>query len=156
MIKSVAYWSEIVLSPLLAAVLIATSSLRLDLIPGLLFGGALVQTFAEYAVHRFLLHDLTPTQHRAHHARPSEAILTIFWPIWIAFAVVYIVAGGIVLSGMLLAYSWYLFVHHCGHHARNRLPPALLKHHDGHHRYATRNFGVSTTLWDHAFGSVLR
>lgn len=156
MLKSVTYWSEIVLSPILAVVLIATSTLRPDLIPGLLVGGALAQTLAEYAVHRFLLHDLTPTQHRLHHAKPGAVIHSIFWPIWAAFIVVYIVAGGVVLAGILLAYTWYLFVHHCAHHARTALPSALLKHHDGHHRYATRNFGVSTRLWDHAFGTVLR
>jgi sterol desaturase/sphingolipid hydroxylase (fatty acid hydroxylase superfamily) len=31
----------------------------------------------------------------------------------------------------------------------------LLKHHRSHHR-ATRNYGVSTTLWDPVFGTVLR
>jgi len=156
MLKAVTYWAEMVCSPVLAACLVASSTLRPDVMPGLLLGGAVAWTLAEYGVHRFMLHDLMPTQHRLHHARPGDAISSIFWPIWAAFAVVYLIAGGVVLAGVLLAYSWYLFVHHCAHHRRGALPAALLNHHDGHHRYATRNFGVSTTLWDHAFGTVLR
>lgn len=156
MIKAVVYWSEMVLSPMLAVVLVATSTLQPDVIPGLLLGGAIAWTISEYAVHRFVLHDLMLTFHNKHHARPHEIIAEPIWKIWAVFAAVYLVAGGVILAGGLLAYTWYLFVHHCAHHARTALPAALLKHHDGHHRYATRNFGVSTTLWDHVFGTVLR
>jgi sterol desaturase/sphingolipid hydroxylase (fatty acid hydroxylase superfamily) len=53
------------------------------------------------------------------------------------------------------AYTWYLFVHHCAHHGPDKLPLSLLKHHQSHHRFATRNYGVSTTLWDHVFGTML-
>lgn len=156
MLKTLTYWAEIVLAPVLALYLIASSSLPLDVIPGLVLGGAVAQTLAEYGVHRFVLHDLAPVQHRLHHAKPNDVISSIFWPIWAAFAVVYLIAGGAVLAGILLAYTWYLFVHHCAHHGRNALPASLLNHHDGHHRYATRNFSVSNVLWDHVFGTVLR
>jgi len=30
---------------------------------------------------------------------------------------------------------------------------AMAKHHNGHHRNGRSNFGVSTTLWDHVFGT---
>jgi hypothetical protein len=53
-------------------------------------------------------------------------------------------------------YAWYLFVHHCAHHSRKHSRFPLLKHHRSHHKFATRNYGVSTTLWDHVFGTVLR
>src|SRR5664279_2460943 len=49
-----------------------------------------------------------------------------------------------------------LFVHHCAHHGPDKLPLPLLKHHQNHHRFSTRNYGVSTTLWDHVFGTMLR
>jgi hypothetical protein len=39
---------------------------------------------------------------------------------------------------------------------RRSLPLSLLKHHQSHHRFATRNYGVSTTLWDHVFVTMLR
>jgi sterol desaturase/sphingolipid hydroxylase (fatty acid hydroxylase superfamily) len=67
-----------------------------------------------------------------------------------------LIAGGAFLAGGLFAYSWYLFVHHCAHHGPYMLPPLLLKHHQSHHQFATRNYGVSTTLWDRVFGTMLR
>src|SRR6266550_163399 len=83
------------------------------------------------------------------------AVLTIFWQIWICFALVYLIAGGAFVAGVLVAYAWYLFVHHCAHHGPDKLPLPLLKHHQSHHRFASRNYGVSTTLWDHVFGTML-
>jgi sterol desaturase/sphingolipid hydroxylase (fatty acid hydroxylase superfamily) len=154
--KRVVYFAEMVIAPILVAVLLVTSSLPIGDRVGLFAGGALAWSLAEYAVHRMVLHDLAPTQHRQHHAHPRDRIGTIFWPIWLCFAVVYLLAGGVVLAGALAAYAWYLFVHHCAHHRRDALPSSLVRHHNGHHRYATRNFGVSTTLWDHVFGTVLR
>src|SRR5712675_541961 len=72
-----------------------------------------------------------------------------------AIALVYLIAGGAFVAGTLVAYAWYLFVHHCAHHCPDKLPLPLLKHHQSHHRFATRNYGVSTTLWDHVFGTML-
>jgi sterol desaturase/sphingolipid hydroxylase (fatty acid hydroxylase superfamily) len=69
---------------------------------------------------------------------------------------IYLIVGGAFVAGALVAYSWYLFVHHCAHHGPDKLPLPLLKHHQIHHQFATRNYGVSTTLWDHIFGTVLR
>jgi len=39
-------------------------------------------------------------------------------------------------------------------HDKSPLP--LLEHHRRHHKFATRNYGVSTTLWDRAFRTILR
>jgi hypothetical protein len=38
------------------------------------------------------------------------------------------------------------------------VPPKMRVFHcyNGHHKFATRNFGVTTSLWDHVFGTVLR
>ena len=90
------------------------------------------------------------------HATPDTAVITIFWQMWICFALVYFTAGGAFLAGALVAYAWYLFVHHCAHHGPDRLLLLLLKHHRSHHQFATKNYGVSTTLWDHLFGTMLR
>jgi sterol desaturase/sphingolipid hydroxylase (fatty acid hydroxylase superfamily) len=62
----------------------------------------------------------------------------------------------LVISVFSNDYAWYLFVHHCAHHGPDKLPLPLLKHHQSHHGFATRNYGVSTKLWDHAFGTMLR
>jgi sterol desaturase/sphingolipid hydroxylase (fatty acid hydroxylase superfamily) len=153
---AITYFGEMLVASVLAIVLFAISSLEVRYAGALFAGGAVAWTFAEYVVHRYVLHDLVPTQHGLHHANPDGAVLTVFWQIWACFALVYLTVGGAFLAGALIAYAWYLFVHHCAHHSPGNLPLPLLKHHQSHHRFATRNYGVSTTLWDHVFGTVQR
>ena len=107
------YLGEMLVGSLLAIVLLVTSHLRMSADAALFAAGIVAWTFAEYLVHRFVLHDLIPTQHGLHHAHPDAPVLTIFWQIWLCFALVYLIAGGAFLAGALVAYSWYLFVHHC-------------------------------------------
>jgi sterol desaturase/sphingolipid hydroxylase (fatty acid hydroxylase superfamily) len=153
---AIIYFGEMLVATMLAIVLLAISQLRMSS-DAMLFGGGFVAwTLAEYVVHRFVLHGFAPTEHRLHHASPDEAVLTIFWQIWVCFSLVYLIVGGAFVAGALIAYSWYLFVHHRAHHGPDKLPLPLLKHHRSHHQFATRNYGVSTTLWDHVFGTVLR
>jgi sterol desaturase/sphingolipid hydroxylase (fatty acid hydroxylase superfamily) len=153
MIRLAITYGEMVVSPLIAAYLLWATSIRSDLIPGLLLGGAIAWTLAEYGVHRFVLHDYSPASHRPHHHRPNDPLLAILWQVWVGFVALYLVAGGVVLAGALLMYAWHLYVHHCAHHAPDMIPAALLRHHALHHRFASRNFGDSTTLWDHIFGT---
>jgi sterol desaturase/sphingolipid hydroxylase (fatty acid hydroxylase superfamily) len=153
---AIIYFGEILVASLLAIVLLALSQLRMSFDAVLFAGGVVALTLAEYLVHRFVLHGFAPIAHRLHHANPDGAVLTIFWQIWICFALVYLIVGGAFVAGALVAYAWYLFVHHCAHHGPDSLPLSLLKHHQSHHRFASRNYGVSTTLWDHVFGTMLR
>jgi sterol desaturase/sphingolipid hydroxylase (fatty acid hydroxylase superfamily) len=153
---AIIYFGEMLVASLLATMLLAISPLRMASAAALFAGGVAAWTLVEYVVHRFVLHDLVQTQHGLHHAHPDRAVLTVFWQIWVCFAIVYLVAGGAFLAGALVAYAWYLFVHHCAHHGRDKLPLPLLKHHQSHHRFAKRNYGVSTTIWDHVFGTLLR
>jgi sterol desaturase/sphingolipid hydroxylase (fatty acid hydroxylase superfamily) len=150
------YFGEMLVASSLAIVLLALSPLRMSFDVAPLVAGIVTGTLAEYVVHRFVLHSLVTTQHGFHHANPNAAVLNIFWQIWVCFGLIYLIAGGAFLAGGLFAYSWYLFVHHCAHHGPDRLPFLLLKHHRSHHQFATRNYGVSTTLWDHVFGTMLR
>ena len=150
------YFGEMAVAPLFAIFLFETSTLKLANVVVFASAGIVVWTFAEYAFHRFVLHRLVPTQHRLHHANPDKPVLSIFWQIWVCFAVVYLVAGGAFLAGSLIAYAWYLFVHHCTHHSAHSLPAFLIRNHNGHHKFATRNYGVTTTLWDNVFGTALR
>src|SRR6266699_5110270 len=149
------YFGEMLVASLLAIVLLAISQLGLSSDAVLFAGDVVAFTLAEYLVHRFVLHGFAPTEHRLHHANPDGAVLTIFWQIWTCFALVYLIAGGAFVAGALVAYAWYLFVHRCAHHGPVKLPLSLLKHHHSHHRFASRNYGVSTTLWDHVFGTML-
>jgi sterol desaturase/sphingolipid hydroxylase (fatty acid hydroxylase superfamily) len=153
---AIIYFGEMLVASLLAIALLAISRLPMSSDAVLFADGVVAWTLAEYIVHRFVLHGFTPTEHRLHHANPHEAVITIFWQIWICFALVYLIAGGAFVAGALVAYTWYLFVHHCAHHGPDKLRLSLLKHHRSHHRFSTRNYGVSTTLWDHVFGTMLR
>ena len=153
---AIIYFGEIFVASLLAVVLLAISQLGMTSVSGLFIGGVIAWTLFEYLVHRFVLHDFVPTRHGMHHANPDEPVLTVFWQIWACFALVYLIADGAFLAGALVAYAWYLFVHHCAHHGPSNLPLSLLKHHKNHHRFASRSYGVSTTLWDHVFGTMLR
>jgi sterol desaturase/sphingolipid hydroxylase (fatty acid hydroxylase superfamily) len=153
---AIIYFCEMLVASLVATVLLVISRLSMSTGAVLFGGGVVAWTLAEYIVHRFVLHYFAPREHGLHHANPNGAVLTIFWQIWICFALVYFIAGGVFVAGALVAYAWYLFVHHCAHHGPDKLPLPLLKHHQRHHRLATRNYGVSTTLWDHVFGTMLR
>jgi sterol desaturase/sphingolipid hydroxylase (fatty acid hydroxylase superfamily) len=150
------YFGEMLAASSLAIVLLAISPFGMSYDAALLVAGVVTWSLAEYVVHRFVLHGLVPTQHGLHHADPDAAVLNIFWQIWACFALIYLIAGGVFLAGGLFAYSWYLFVHHCAHHGPDRSLLRLLKHHRSHHHFATRNYGVSTTLWDHVFGTMFR
>jgi len=150
------YFGELIFATALAVVLLTISTSKSSIALVLFCCGLLTFTLAEYITHRFVLHAIVPVQHGIHHARPREPIDRIFWQIWLAFVVVYLTTGGAVLAGALLAYAWYLFVHYCAHQNPAILPAPLLKHHLDHHRFANRNFGVTTKLWDRVFGTVLR
>jgi sterol desaturase/sphingolipid hydroxylase (fatty acid hydroxylase superfamily) len=150
------YFGEMLVASLIAIVLLAISPFRVSSGAALFAAGVITWTLAEYVVHRFVLHGFVTTKHGLHHANPDEAVLNIFWQIWACFALIFLIAGGAFLAGALVAYAWYLFVHHCAHHRHEHSRLPLLKHHRSHHKFATRNYGVSTTLWDHVFGTMLR
>jgi sterol desaturase/sphingolipid hydroxylase (fatty acid hydroxylase superfamily) len=153
---AVIYPGEMIIAVVTAIILLAISELRVDTAIAIFAGGFVAWTLSEYLVHRFVLHYFVHTGHGLHHANPDEPVLIIFWQIWVCFAVVYLIAGGAFLAGALIAYAWYLFVHHAAHHGQDKVPAQLLQHHADHHRLATRNYGVSTTFWDRVFGTMLR
>jgi sterol desaturase/sphingolipid hydroxylase (fatty acid hydroxylase superfamily) len=150
------YFGELFFTMAAAIALLATSTFKPSITVILFCCGLVAWTFAEYITHRFVLHALAPVQHGIHHARPQDAVDKIFWQIWLAFAAFYLIAGGAVMAGVLVAYAWYLFVHYCAHHNPALLPASLLRHHLDHHRLARRNFGVTTKFWDRVFGTMLR
>jgi len=94
-VEMIIYFGEMFLAPLLAVVLFFTSTRGTVDFAILAAAGIVAWTLAEYAFHRFVLHYLAPTQHRIHHAKPGEPVLTVFWQIWICFVVVYLIAGNI-------------------------------------------------------------
>jgi sterol desaturase/sphingolipid hydroxylase (fatty acid hydroxylase superfamily) len=150
------YFGELAFAIVLAIGLLVASALKPFIAIVLVCCGFIAWTLAEYFTHRYVLHAVASIRHGRHHARPREAIDKIFWQMWLAFAVVYLTTGGVVLAGVLVAYAWYLSVHYCAHHNPTILPTCLMKHHLDHHKFANRNYGVTTRLWDRAFGTILR
>jgi sterol desaturase/sphingolipid hydroxylase (fatty acid hydroxylase superfamily) len=133
--------------------------------------GAGSWTLVEYLLHRFVFHrmPLIADLHHAHHAAPRAYVGTPTWasllilagvffvPIWRVFSL-NIAFGAI--SGLITGWLWYGIVHHVIHHRRPRrlaraLRAASHRHFLHHSPYASGNFGVTTALWDYAFGTHL-
>lgn len=135
--------------------------------------GALVWTFLEYVIHRWLGHDARtrPNPFAAEHVRHhSEG--NYFAPSWkkavaaVVFALVLIapsvalagvVAGPCFVAGLITMYVAYEVVHRRAHTHPGRGPYAkfLRRHHFYHHFVNPRfNHGVTTPLWDWAFGTL--
>ena len=69
--SAIIYFGEILVASLLAIVLLAISQLRMSSDAVLFAGGVVAWTFAEYVVHRFVLHGFAPTEHRQHLPTPT-------------------------------------------------------------------------------------
>jgi len=138
-------------------------------------GGTFFWTFTEYILHRFAFHHHPSTErgkrinyvmHGNHHeyprdrerlfmpAAPSLIIASMF------FFIFYLLMGKYVFPffpGFMLGYLIYGTMHYAIH-AWN--PPfkwmkALWRNHHLHHyKHSDMGFGVSSTLWDHVFGTM--
>ncbi len=134
--------------------------------------GLLLFTFVEYLFHRFFFHmepkgpvknKVQYAIHGNHHAKPNEATTIMMKPLIAITAIVfttllfyglfglYVLA---VLPGFLTGYCAYLFIHFAIHTYK---PPKsflrlLWRQHNLHHyNDDSKNFGVSSPLWDVIF-----
>ena len=168
------YYGDFFIYPATAAALTATA---LWLHPSLDSVGAWsiafliglgIWTFAEYLLHRFVLHHVPGIKemHDAHHEDEKALIGT---PTWLSFV---IIAGGVLVplyfvldfvkmsglsAGIIVGYLWYITVHHMVHHWEVR-PDSygyrLKRRHALHHYFDDHgNFGVSSGFWDKVFGT---
>ena len=76
--------------------------------------------------------------------------------LWLGFHL----ASGVFI-GVITGYVWYGAMHHFIHHpkAAPRLPylSEMRARHMRHHYSPNKgNFGVTTALWDHVFGTAIR
>ena len=134
--------------------------------------GMAAWTLLEYVLHRWVLHraPIIAPMHEAHHRSPRDLLGT---PTWVSLAMIWTLfflptwwgcsftAASGLTAGVMMGFLWYGVLHHIAHHGR----PALLatplagyvRRHLRHH-YAKRpvNFGFSTALWDHVFGTADR
>lgn len=170
------YFSEFLLFPPL--VLIATLLAFRSPVPPqpaiwvIVYGvGLLGWTLIEYWLHRVLFHHapILLRIHNLHHHSPQALIGTPAWaslllaviavasPSWAALG---FDLGTAATAGLVTGYLWYVFVHYATHHWRSRrnsyLYRARLRHARHHHLSQDGNFGVTTALWDHVFGTVLK
>jgi sterol desaturase/sphingolipid hydroxylase (fatty acid hydroxylase superfamily) len=127
-------------------------------------------TLIEYLLHRVLFHHapILSRIHELHHNSPQDLIGT---PAWVSAMIGLILVAGalcVVLginlgiaatTGLASGYLWYVFVHYATHHWRPRknsyLYRARLRHARHHHLSHSGNFGVTTSVWDHVFGTAL-
>ncbi len=171
-----AYYADFVIYPVLLGG-IATVAVAMNDRPGrltwtcALLAGALSWTLIEYLLHRFVLHRMPvfAAMHEVHHAAPRAYVGT---PTWLSLGVVACVvflptflasslnvASG-VAAGVMAGFFWYGLVHHTIHYRRPRrlaarLSTASRRHFVHHYSKQPGNFGVTTALWDHVFGTTL-
>lgn len=141
-------------------------------------GFALLWTFLEYILHRFVFHyqprNRTQWQfiflfHGIHHYQPHiktrlvmppavsiPGALVFYGLFWLVFGVIFnapfLVAP--MFAGTVLGYVSYDIIHYATHHSpmKGSVMKFLKRHHMEHH-YKTPDarFGVSTNLWDQVF-----
>ncbi len=141
---------------------------------GLFAVGAFVWTLVEYWLHRTLFHWTPPFAwgprfhfflHGVHHDWVNDKYRLVMPPVASAVLAVVFFAGWSVplgtwvfpfFAGHVTGYLAYDMLHYSMHHFK---PKAkwLLKlrahHMNHHHNKDGRKYGVSTTLWDHVFGT---
>lgn len=133
--------------------------------------GAVLWTLAEYIIHRFVLHRMPvfAAMHDAHHEAPLAFVGT---PTWLSLSVIigvvflpawalgsFNTACGLAI-GTMAGFFWYGVVHHAIHYRRPRpiathLLMASRRHAQHHYSSEPGNFGVTTSFWDHVFGTTL-
>lgn len=130
--------------------------------------GAASWTFAEYQLHRWVLHHVPyiKDMHFAHH---DDQLAHIGTPGWLSAALfallVFLPAvllagisyGGAFTGGFTFGYLCYIIVHHGVHHWRVR-PGGyfyrLKRRHALHHHFSDGgNYGVTSGFWDKVFGT---
>jgi len=140
-------------------------------------GGWFSWTFTEYSLHRSAFHWIPDTSwgprahflvHGVHHEWDRDRFRLVMPPavsitLGIVFGLLFRLAlgpqwGWVAFSGFLFGYMFYDVVHFATHHVKLKHSwfLALKKHHLLHHhspKHQDRKFGVSTTLWDHVFGT---
>lgn len=122
---------------------------------GWFIAGLLLWSFLEYLIHRWIGHVWNTRlrlRHLEHHADPLDYR---YEPLWTLIGLILITAGytsalwvACAAAGTFLGYSYYEWRHQRLHVSRQ------WSYHTRHHAHPRCNFGVTTTLWDRAFGTL--
>lgn len=138
-------------------------------------GGAFFWTLFEYVAHRFLFHLVSekPSMqkfayilHGNHHHYPRDKQRLFMPPVpslilsSIIFGTTYLIIGTtafMFFPGFMIGYLMYGTMHYAIH-AWNPpfkwMKPLWRNHHLHHYKNEHNGFGVSTTIWDHVFGTM--
>lgn len=154
------------------AVLLLALALPHGLLPVAIAGltGWIAGSFAEYALHRFVLHGprAFAREHGRHHVRPEKAQLdplSYFAPFGFQGAAWLLVFAATreaalahaLVAGALLQYSYFRLVHRLLHIERPAgLLAGLAGFHRVHHERPRQNYGVTVQFWDRLFGTAER
>lgn len=141
----------------------------------LFLAGMFFWTLFEYIMHRFIFHLVAESDrakkiiyvmHGNHHHFPRDKERLFMPPVpsliisSIIFAIMYFIMGKAVFMffpGFILGYLMYGTMHYAIH-AWNPpfkwMKPLWRNHHLHHYKDEHRGFGVSSTIWDHVFGTM--
>jgi sterol desaturase/sphingolipid hydroxylase (fatty acid hydroxylase superfamily) len=145
------------------------------MIAGLYLGGMFFWTFFEYIAHRYIFHWVTENpktqkfvyiMHGNHHHYPRDRQRLFMPPLpslilaASLFGLHYLLLGAYAYTlfpGFMLGYLLYASMHYAIH-AWNPpfkwMKPLWRNHHLHHYKDEEKGFGVSSTLWDHIFGTM--
>ncbi|WP_461482440.1 sterol desaturase family protein [Porticoccus sp.] len=138
--------------------------------------GLLIWTFMEYGLHRFVFHyeagsklgkSLVFLFHGVHHDDPQDKTRLVMPPagailimafLWLLFAL-FLSGADLETFGafFIIGYLCYDYIHYATHHfpMRNRVLRYLKRYHMLHHFSGQDGrYGVSSPLWDFAFGTT--
>ncbi|HMH22572.1 MAG TPA: sterol desaturase family protein [Puia sp.] len=137
--------------------------------------GMLFWTFFEYLMHRFAFHWVAESEkakkvvyvmHGNHHHFPRDKERLFMPPVpsliisSVIFLFMYVFIGNLTFMfwpGFMLGYLMYGSMHYAIH-AWNPpfrwMKPLWRNHHLHHYKNDHRGFGVSSTIWDHVFGTM--
>ena len=164
------YWSSMAVDALTSACFLGIGLFRLSeswRVGAVAFlVGWVVWSFAEYSLHRWLLHGPRSGArrgHTRHHmdekalvASPAGTVTVVEVALWFLLRpVLGDLAAAMFLGGTSLGYLYYTLLHHADHHWELSLPPVvdLRRRHDIHHAQPNVNYGSTTSFWDRVFGT---
>lgn len=122
--------------------------------------GAIGWTLYEYAAHRWISHKMAVMRdlHALHHKNQRDyialhplATIATYGAFWALFGI----HSSALMVGFSFGYIAYSVLHTAFHYSGLIAGwfPRLKARHVAHHRYHGVNYGVTTGLWDRAFGT---
>lgn len=119
--------------------------------------GIALFTFAEYWVHRSLLHRVMwDSKHERHHTHPHERVIFPLWYTPSIALVAYLLLPLGAFCGALVGWSYFCWWHHALHFWHLDRHPWVRKYaawHNVHHSGAPANYGITVPVWDWLFGT---